>query len=134
MHAFFGERFEICGKRCHESFTFTRTHFGNSALIEHYAAYKLDVKVSHAENSVACFSYGSKSLGKKIVKTLALLVSVHKFLRTRFKFFFAHSLVSIFKRYDFIYCLINLFEFPVVVRRENFTQNTHFLTSLSQIC
>ena len=134
MHTFFVECLEICGKRSNKRLTFTGTHLGNSSLIEDHAAHELNVEVSHSQHSVACLSYRSKRFGKQSFEAFALFASLHKSLRASFKFLVAHSLVSIFESYYFVNRLINSFEFPVVVRRKNLAQNTHFLTSLSQIC
>ena len=134
MHAFFVERLQICGKSRNKRLTFTCTHLGNSSLIEDHAAHELNVEVSHSQHSVACLSYRSKRFGKQSFEAFALFASLHKSLRASFKFIVAHSLVSIFESYYFVDRLINSFEFPVVVRRKNLAQNTHFLTSLSQIC
>ena len=41
VYAFARERVEVCGQCFNESFTFTRFHFRNSALVKQNTAYQL---------------------------------------------------------------------------------------------
>ena len=75
MYTVARKRVEVCGKGSHKGFTFTRFHFGDSALMKHDTADKLNVVMALAENSPRCFSYRRERFGKDIVERFALCQS-----------------------------------------------------------
>ncbi len=55
MHALTRKRVEVCGKGGNKRLAFARLHFGNSALMQAYAADNLNVEVLHFKHAPACF-------------------------------------------------------------------------------
>ena len=53
---------------CHECFTLTRFHFGDSAHVEHEAAYELDVEGAHAERPSRRLAREGERLGHDLKK------------------------------------------------------------------
>jgi hypothetical protein len=49
MHAFARERVQVCRQGGNERFTFTRTHFGNTALMQTDTADNLHAEMAHIE-------------------------------------------------------------------------------------
>ncbi|MPM77474.1 hypothetical protein SDC9_124477 [bioreactor metagenome] len=71
MHAFFGERVQISGKRCGKRFSFACLHFRDPSLMQNYSAYKLYTEMPHAENSAGGLADNGKSVRKNVVGSFA---------------------------------------------------------------
>ncbi len=63
---------QIRGQSRNKRFTFTRSHLGDSALMQRDAADQLHVKMAHSRNSDGRFSYGRKGFGQNFVQNILL--------------------------------------------------------------
>ena len=76
MHALARKRVQIRGKGGNERFTFTRFHFGDTSLMQTYAADYLNVEVLHTQNTPARLSQSRECVEQNIVERFALCKSV----------------------------------------------------------
>ena len=70
---------EVCGKGCNKSFTFTCSHFGNSALMKNDTADNLHGEVLETDNTPRSLTAGGKCFGKNIVKSFSVCKSFFEF-------------------------------------------------------
>ena len=112
MHALAGECIKIRGQRCNKCFAFARSHFGNSPLMQHDAAYELNIIMPLPDGADGSLANNRKSFRQKLIKRFALRQSFTEFHRlvTQFRIgkFFYSVLKCIYffnKRLYFLYLL-----------------------------
>ena len=71
VNAFAGQRIQIGRQRCGQRFTFTGTHFCNTAVVENHAAQQLNVKVTHAEDAFTGFTHDGKGFRDQALQGFA---------------------------------------------------------------
>ena len=76
MNTASGKRVKVCGKRCHERFTFTRSHLGDPSLVKDDTADELYRIMLHVKNTSRGLAYGRICFGKQTVKALPFAVSL----------------------------------------------------------
>ena len=80
MHAFAGESVQINCKRGNKGLTFTRSHFGDAAFMQHHAADQLHIEMALAEHTTSCFAHGGERWNQNLIERLALRKLVAEFL------------------------------------------------------
>ena len=103
MNALAGETVEICGKSLNKGFALAGFHFGDAPLVENNAADYLDRIGTHFEHPVAGFAAGGESLGKNVVKGLALGETLAEERSLSFELLLAHGAVFVLKRKNFLH-------------------------------
>ena len=103
MNALAGETVEICGKGLNKGFALAGFHLGDAPLVKNDAADYLDRIGAHFKHPVAGFAAGGESLGKNIVKGLALGETLAEERRLSFELLLAHGAVFVLKRKNFLH-------------------------------
>ena len=75
MYAPAGDGVQINRQSRHQRLAFTRTHFGDLALVQRNATQHLRIEMTHTEDALAAFAYDSESLGQQIVQGSAGLIA-----------------------------------------------------------
>ena len=73
VHAFAGKRIQVDRGGCHQGFTFTGLHFGDSALVQGHAPDELDIVVAHAHHPAAGLPHRSKDFRQQAVQRFAFI-------------------------------------------------------------
>ena len=92
VHALVGDRVQIHRQRGHQGFTFTGTHLGDFALVQHHTADQLYVKMTHAERALRRFAHHGKSLRQQAVQTRAIGITLFELFGFRAQFVIAQRL------------------------------------------
>ena len=79
MHAFARQSIEINGKGGDQGFTFTGTHFGDFAVVQHHTADKLYVEVAHTEYAAGCFAADGECFDQDVVQSLSVGKTLFEF-------------------------------------------------------
>src|SRR5437867_10957592 len=79
VYALLGEGVQVGCERGHERLAFTRSHFGDSALMEHHSAEQLDVVMTLSDDAAGRFSDDREGFGEERVKVLTREVATFEF-------------------------------------------------------
>ena len=79
MYAFAGQGVEIDGKGSDQGFTFTGTHFGDFAVVQHHTADKLYVEVAHTEYAAGRFATDGEGFDQDVVQSLTVGKTLFEF-------------------------------------------------------
>ena len=126
VNALSGKRVQICGKGFHKGFALAGFHFGNSALMQNYAADYLNRVRAHIKNSVAGLPAGGECLRQNVVKGFSVCKALLEHRRLRAKLLLAHIAVSILQRKNLFYKGINAPDFLLGIVSEYFFNKTHY--------
>ena len=97
MHSLACKRIKIRGESGNESFTFTRFHFCDTALMQYDAADDLYRVVADADNSCRSLTAYRKSIWQYLIQSLAVCEALLQYACLRLKLLVAHSAVFIGK-------------------------------------
>ena len=125
MNTFARKTVEICGKGCNESFTFTRSHFGNSSLMKNDTADNLHGEMLHAEHAPRCLAAGGKCFGENIIKSFAVCKTLSEFGSFRLKLFVGKTGIFLFKVKHLVAKRTDALDFFLGIVAEDFFQKTH---------
>ena len=74
MHTLARQGVEYHGQCGDQGFAFACFHFGDLALVQHHATYKLHIIVAHAEHASRCFAHQGEYFGQQGIKALAVFL------------------------------------------------------------
>ena len=125
MHALTCKRVKVCGHGCNESLSFTRFHFGNSALMKNYTSKHLHAERSLTEYAKICLADSRKGIGQNIVKSFTGRKARLERGGYGGKLLVCHFAVSICKGFDSINSFLQLFHLSLAVRADYLIQKSH---------
>ena len=73
VHAFAGQRVQVDRAGRDKGFALTRLHLGDHAAVQHHAADKLDVEVTHIEHAPARFTHHAEGFGEQVIERLTVV-------------------------------------------------------------
>ena len=106
MHALAGDSVEVAGQRGDQGLTFAGLHLGDMALMKRHGADELYVKVTHARDALGSLTHGGKSLGKHVVKRLAVGVTLAELIGLGAELLLGHLLKLGLKTVDLVNDLV----------------------------
>ena len=92
-------------------FTFTGTHFRDTALMEDNTTEDLDGVMLHIKDTGAGLTADSESIGENSIESFAVDKAATEVISLRAEFLIAHSLILFFQCEDFVFNRLNAAQF-----------------------
>ena len=97
-----------------QGLAFAGLHLGDLALMQHHAAFELDVEWTLAECALGCLAYRGEGFDQKVVQGLVLGQTLAKFSGLGAQLGVGELFVVRLERVDFRHRLVEAFDDPIV--------------------
>ena len=124
MNALSFQRIKICRQRSHQRFALASAHFGNSALMQHDSAYKLNNERLHAKDTPCRLAANRKSFNKYIIGGFTLCQTPAEFRRLCFELCIA-ELFHLRRKRIYFQCDSAKLLYIAFVLISEYRENTH---------
>ena len=129
MYALALQRIQICRQCCHQCFTFTCSHLGNTSLMHHDAAHQLYGKMLHIQHigTGSRLSYHCIRLRQNIIQCFALCQTILKFLCLSSQLFIRKVFILGAQCFNLRHDGLDFLDFLFTVVPKYFFQETHLV-------